>query len=91
MTALAKMALFLAGAVVVVGTLGSAMRTVVLPRRVPADLTSAVFATVRRLFDLRLRPYAPYGRRSRPLHDGRLQRRSNHEDSARLRRGKETR
>ncbi len=67
MTAVAKVALFLAGAVVVVGTLGSAMRTVVLPRGAPAHLTSAVFATVRRLFELRLRRSASYERRDRVM------------------------
>ena len=67
MTAVSKIVVFLAGAVVVVGTLGSAMRTVVLPRGAPAHLTSAVFAAVRRLFDLRLRRGASYERRDQVM------------------------
>jgi len=58
-----KVVVFLAGATVVVGTLGSATRTVVLPRGVPAHLASAVFVTVRRVFQLRLRRSTSYERR----------------------------
>lgn len=46
---------FLAGAVVVVGVLGSAVRTVVVPRAEASLLSRAVFLGVRRVFDLRLR------------------------------------
>ena len=67
MTAVAKTVVFLAGALVVVGTLGSAMRTVVLPRGMPAHLAAAVFATVRRLFELRLRRSASYERRDQVM------------------------
>ncbi len=67
MTAVAKTVVFLAGALVVLGTLGSAMRTVVLPRGMPAHLAAAVFATVRRLFELRLRRSASYDRRDQVM------------------------
>lgn len=48
------MALFAAGATVVVSTLGSSVRTLVLPRGIPARIASAVFIAVRWLFRLRL-------------------------------------
>jgi hypothetical protein len=54
---------FAAGAMVVLGTVGSAVRTVVLPRGLPARLTSAVFVVVGRMFRLRLRRSATYERR----------------------------
>ena len=54
---------FLVGAAAVLATLGSAVRTVVLPRGVPAKLGSAVFVVVGRLFRLRLRRSATYERR----------------------------
>jgi len=63
MVVVARIVVFLAGAALVVGTLGSAVRTVVLPRGVPAKLASAVFATVRRFFGLRLGRNASYERR----------------------------
>lgn len=44
---------FLIGLVVVMATLGSAVRSVVLPRGVPAQLTQVVFRVVRLLFRLR--------------------------------------
>jgi hypothetical protein len=46
---------FLAGAAVVLGVLGSALRTVVVPRAEPTLLTQAVFAGVRKVFDVRVR------------------------------------
>ncbi len=54
---------FAAGALVVLGTVGSAVRTVVLPRGVPARLGTAVFVVVSRLFRLRLGRSATYERR----------------------------
>jgi len=58
---------FLAGAYVVVATLGSAVRTVVLPRAVPARLGSVVFVNMRRVFDLRVGRAATYERRDRMM------------------------
>jgi hypothetical protein len=54
---------FALGAVAALGTLGSAVRTVVLPRGVPAKLSSLVFVVVGRLFRLRLRSSSTYERR----------------------------
>ncbi len=54
---------FALGAAAVVGTVGSAVRTVVLPRGIPARLGSAVFLVVGRLFRLRLRRSSSYERR----------------------------
>src|SRR5437660_1583366 len=59
--------LFLVGAAVVATTLGSALRTVVLPRAVPARLARVVFLGVRRVFALRLGRAAPYEVRDRVL------------------------
>jgi len=59
----AAVAVFAVGATAVLGTVGSAMRTVVLPRGVPARLTSAVFVVVGRLFRLRLGRSPTYERR----------------------------
>ena len=56
---------FAVGFFLVAATLGSAIRTVVLPRAIPAKLASVVFITVRRLFDLRLRRVESYERRDR--------------------------
>jgi hypothetical protein len=55
MVVAARVVAFLAGAAVVIGVLGSAMRTVVVPRAEPTLLTQTVFVSVRRLFDLRVR------------------------------------
>ena len=54
---------FLIGAGLVLGTLGSAVRTVVLPRGIPAKLNGMVFLVVGGLFRLRLRRSASYERR----------------------------
>jgi hypothetical protein len=54
---------FALGAAAVLGTLGSALRTVVLPRGLRARLTSAVFVVVGRLFRLRLGRSPTYERR----------------------------
>ena len=48
-------------------TLGSAVRTVVLPRAIPARLSSAVFVFMRRIFRLRLGRNASYQRRDRTM------------------------
>jgi hypothetical protein len=53
------------GAAVVLATIGSAVRTVILPRGIPAKLGRFVFITVRALFNLRARPSVPYERRDR--------------------------
>ncbi len=58
---------FAVGATAVLGTVGSAIRTVVLPRGVPARLTSAVFVVVGRLFRLRLGRSPTYERRDRVM------------------------
>jgi len=44
-------------------TVGSAVRTVVLPRAIQARITRVVFVTMRRLFDLRIGRAASYERR----------------------------
>ncbi|HEX3622842.1 MAG TPA: hypothetical protein VHT97_11045 [Acidimicrobiales bacterium] len=54
---------FALGAVAALGTLGSAVRTVVLPRGVPAKLSTVVFVAVRKVFRLRLGRSATYERR----------------------------
>ena len=54
---------FAAGAFMVAGTVGSAVRTVVLPRGIPAKLSSAVFIGVRKVFNLRLRGADTYEER----------------------------
>ena len=58
-----KIVVFALGAAAVMGTLGSAVRTVVLPRGVPAKLASLVFVVMGTLFRLRLRRKASYERR----------------------------
>ena len=63
MVVMARILVFVVGAGLVMGTLGSAVRTVVLPRAVPTKLASAVFVTVRRLFRLRLGRNPSYERR----------------------------
>ena len=67
MLVVVDIAVFLTGAFAVVATLGSAIRTVVLPRAVPARLGSVVFVSVRRLFDVRVGRAASYGRRDRMM------------------------
>ncbi len=58
-----KVVAFAAGAAVVLGTVGSAVRTVVLPRGIPVKLGSLVFVVVGRLFRLRLGRSPSYERR----------------------------
>lgn len=62
-----RLAVFAAGAAVVFGTIGSAVRTVILPRGVPAHLASIVFVTMRRIFNLRLRRVESYEKRDRTM------------------------
>jgi hypothetical protein len=58
---------FAAGAFVVLATVASAVRSVVLPRAIPARLTRSVFIGVRQLFRLRIGRAATYERRDRVL------------------------
>lgn len=58
---------FLVGALAVSATVASAVRTVVLPRGIPAKLSSFVFVNVRRIFNLRLRRSASYEDRDRVM------------------------
>src|SRR6266487_1141350 len=59
--------LFLAGAFVVLGTVGSAVRTVVLPRAVPSRITRRVFRIMRGIFYVRAGRSASYERSDRVL------------------------
>jgi hypothetical protein len=56
---------FIAGVVAVVATFGSAVRTVVIPRGIPARISRFVFFQMRRVFRLRARPKHSYERRDR--------------------------
>ena len=56
---------FVIGAFAVIGTIGSAVRTVILPRAVASRITRRVFRTLRALFDLRAGYRASYERRDR--------------------------
>jgi hypothetical protein len=58
---------FFVGLAMVAGTVGSAVRTVVLPRGIPAKLASFVFIGMRQLFRLRLRHVDSYERRDRVM------------------------
>ena len=58
---------FVAGAVLVYLTVGSAVRTVILPRGVPSKLARLVFLRVRTLFLWRAGPGASYERRDRVM------------------------
>lgn len=59
--------LFLVGAAIVLWTAGSAVRTVILPRGIPAKIASVVFVAMRRLFNLRLRKVDSYAVRDRVM------------------------
>jgi hypothetical protein len=63
----ARVAIFLAGVAVVYFTVGSAVRTVILPRGVPAQLGRFVFLHMRTLFRVRAGPGAPYEKRDRVM------------------------
>jgi hypothetical protein len=52
---LVRVLLFLAGVFAITGTVGSAVRTVILPRAVASRLTRRVFRVVRGVFDFRVR------------------------------------
>jgi hypothetical protein len=58
---------FVAGFILVIITLRSALRTFVLPRAAPDSLTRAVFLALRRLFDLRVRKARTYAERDRVM------------------------
>ena len=60
-----RVILFLFGAFVVVATFASSVRTVILPRGIPARLARAVFLTVRAVFNVRIGSGASYARRDR--------------------------
>jgi hypothetical protein len=54
---------FVAGAFIALATVGSTIRTVILPRGVPVRLTRTVFRAMRILFELRIGRRASYERR----------------------------
>jgi hypothetical protein len=58
---------FIVGVFVVLATFGSAVRTVVIPRGVPARITRFVFFQMRRVFRLRARPKHSYEHRDRVM------------------------
>jgi hypothetical protein len=60
-----QVVVFLLGLALVVAVFGSALRTVVLPRGIPARITRFVFLAMRGLFRLRARPGLPYEDRDR--------------------------
>jgi hypothetical protein len=60
-----RYATFAVGVFVVLGTFGSAVRTVVIPRAIPARIARVVFVAMRALFRLRARPSMPYEKRDR--------------------------
>jgi hypothetical protein len=60
MVAVARVLAFLTGAAIVLATLASAIKTVVVPRAEPVLLTRWVFVTLRRPFDLRVRRAATW-------------------------------
>lgn len=62
-----RVILIILGAAIVIGTLISAIRTLVLPRRAPDLLNRSVFITVRRFFDMRLRSTTSYEKRDRSM------------------------
>ena len=62
-----RVAAFLLGLAVVLGTIRSALRTLVLPRATPSLLVRFVFVTWRRIYSLRAGPSRPYAQRDRVL------------------------
>ncbi|MGH2693060.1 MAG: hypothetical protein ACRDHM_11275 [Actinomycetota bacterium] len=58
-----RVVFFLVGLFLVVAVFGSAVRTVVIPRGIPARISRFVFLGMRALFRLRARPSLPYARR----------------------------
>jgi len=65
--AVADVVVFIAGAALVVAALGSAVRTVILPRGIPAKMATVVFLVVRRVFRIRLGRAPSYERRDRVM------------------------
>lgn len=55
MLVVARLAAFLIGASIVLATLASAIKTVVMPRSEPAMLARTVFVVLRKIFDFRIR------------------------------------
>src|SRR6266545_6837670 len=64
---IARGLVFGGGALVVIATFGSAVRTVILPRGIPAKLGRVVFISMRSLFRLRIGRNATYERRDRVM------------------------
>ncbi len=62
-----RIVVFVVGAGVVVATVGSAVRTVILPRGIQAKLATAVFLTTRVLFRVRVGRAPTYERRDRVM------------------------
>jgi len=62
-----RLAVFIAGLAIVAGTFLSAVRTFVLPRSAPDQLTRVIFLLVRRLFDLVLKRTVSYDDRDRVM------------------------
>jgi hypothetical protein len=62
-----RVVLFLVGVAIVMATLGSAVRTVVIPRAIPSFITRVVFLSTRALFRLRARPSRSYEDRDRVM------------------------
>lgn len=62
-----RISVFGLGVLVVAGTLVSAIRTFVLPRSAPDQITRIVFVAMRRLFELRLRRARTYAERDQAL------------------------
>jgi hypothetical protein len=62
-----RVIVFLLGGFAVIATLGSAVRSVILPRAIPSRLTRRVFRIVRAFFDLRVGRQASYERADRIL------------------------
>jgi hypothetical protein len=60
MVAVARVLAFVGGAAIVLGTLASAVKTVVVPRAEPVILARWVFVPLRRLFDMRVRRAATW-------------------------------
>ena len=67
MFAVARMLAFVAGAAVVLATLASALKTVVVPRAEPVMLARWVFVALRRPFDLRIRHAASWEQADRVM------------------------
>lgn len=67
LTLILRVLAFAMGALIVAGTFISAVRTFVLPRSAPDQLTRVVFLLVRRVFDLLLRRATSYAARDRVM------------------------